>query len=1287
MQYNFWLLWLVWAGVGSLAGDPAAGETPVTIDPIFHTETLGGYVVADARSDLVDTSMSKKSVSYVEEDAAAETPAASGSFENLSLEQSTETTDMVKATAAAGRDETFATAVAIASAIADITAGNVDVGAEDLQPVASAVTEDSVSHTGTGALEVVPEMNDTSDAPADKAATSPVDDEVDAAPAVAPPASAPIVAAPVVVVIDAPVAAASVTAPAPAPAPAPVPAPPPAAASRDERRFNFASHAAGAVVLDKSASAKGFHNLLDDDKDKYGISPCVEEKWVVVGLSEDIVVSQVVLANYEKYSSMLNEYRIRASTVYPTEQWQDLGTFSAAPKLGEQIFDMSGLGSSHTRYLRFDFLSHYDNDALCTLSQIKVHGTTVIASFQQEVERSEDGVRSMLHKLNRKDSSESIQDGDDKESSGGKERLTLSESAAQLLSSVLAEEAAELQQLAEMEQAAAQALQAAADAEAEEQGQLLTSESDTAFAAAAAAAASAADAAYASVAAVAAAGLENETQLTTGLENETQLTTEIKASTTEPPVAPVAAGTAEVSSSNPVAATTLEGNSTDSAAAADAGAVGKTAHPAEVQAKATGGIEPEVVPSLLAVPADALPANDNGDWSAIAPGITVGAGTPDSPLPSGDSTVHRDADSAAVPVVEVAVTADAGTESIVTITAAGNSSLQSADVAGNAGVSLAAVFDFDAAVTANVHAIAPSPATADAVSAAASLASVSAAPKAPVIVEPEEGRTGVESDTKISVTPTETEPSTASAAEVADAVESSTQESADKGKVEGVELDVEEEGARAGARVDAFPPLPLPPAATAATSAGTMVAVSDVDDAVKAAAAAPIPTAEAAAVDSSAEQTASADGFAESGDEPPAIVVDAAAAAAAVAPSEGSDIPAASTSTEPVPVSATATVAAATILKLDVVQAGSIANASPTVTAKPAPVEPLPVNATAHVSTASGDLATGVGVGAAGEVTPAPAPTPLFSLSYADAAAAAQVPMISKAELLKQMNTTTAAATALSSPTVNAPPRFNSTQVVGHATASATSTVTCLELLRFPNFQARMMAKLKNADYADDHTDHAPPRGINTQDNVFKVLMDKIKTLETSQAILELYTSQITDCYRTILTEHDKLLKIGGAHPLPLNGSAAAAGAAGKTTPVVINVKPVAPLVPPASTSVGASTAAPVAQNAVSAVDKPASIGAPKPAEASQSQVQGQAQRPPQSQAPGVGLVPAQARSGDDPAADTVVPDAPGVTVTVLGGYSEEELIIFMYASWLAAACSLLLSAGLAVYFCLFRPK
>lgn len=178
--------------------------------------------------------------------------------------------------------------------------------------------------------------------------------------------------------------------------------------------FNFASHAAGAVILDKSpANAKGFSNLLNDDKDKYAIATCSEKKWVVIGLSEDILVKTVVLANYEKYSSQLKNFQLLASTSFPTDQWINLGTYQAEPKLGEQVFEVTN-SSSHTRYLKFKFMTHYDNEALCTLSQIKVHGTTVIASFQEEVKMSEATMRDMLSQLNL---DENIQKTEDKNES------------------------------------------------------------------------------------------------------------------------------------------------------------------------------------------------------------------------------------------------------------------------------------------------------------------------------------------------------------------------------------------------------------------------------------------------------------------------------------------------------------------------------------------------------------------------------------------------------------------------------------------------------------------------------------------------------------------------------------------------------------------------------------------------------------------------------------------------------------------------------------------------------
>ena len=134
--------------------------------------------------------------------------------------------------------------------------------------------------------------------------------------------------------------------------------------------FNFASQAAGAVVLDKSpASAKGYSHLLNDDKDKYGISACDEKKWVVIGLSEDILVTSIALANYEKYSSMLKEFQLLASTSYPTEKWINLGIYEAQPRLGMQTFNVSD-SSVHTRYLKVKFNTHHGTEDLCTLSQV-----------------------------------------------------------------------------------------------------------------------------------------------------------------------------------------------------------------------------------------------------------------------------------------------------------------------------------------------------------------------------------------------------------------------------------------------------------------------------------------------------------------------------------------------------------------------------------------------------------------------------------------------------------------------------------------------------------------------------------------------------------------------------------------------------------------------------------------------------------------------------------------------------------------------------------------------------
>lgn len=173
--------------------------------------------------------------------------------------------------------------------------------------------------------------------------------------------------------------------------------------TKPEMKFNFASNLAGAVIMDKAPSNAKYSNILENDNDEYVVIPCNEKKkLVVIGLSEDIVVNEIVIANFERYSSMFKDFQLLASSIYPTEEWMDLGTFHLKASLGEQSFNIT-TSSAYSRYLKIKFLTHYEHEQLCTLSQVKVHGTTVIASLTQEVELEDSYFRDLKTQLQLED--------------------------------------------------------------------------------------------------------------------------------------------------------------------------------------------------------------------------------------------------------------------------------------------------------------------------------------------------------------------------------------------------------------------------------------------------------------------------------------------------------------------------------------------------------------------------------------------------------------------------------------------------------------------------------------------------------------------------------------------------------------------------------------------------------------------------------------------------------------------------------------------------------------------
>ncbi|KAG5177841.1 UNC-like C-terminal-domain-containing protein, partial [Tribonema minus] len=149
---------------------------------------------------------------------------------------------------------------------------------------------------------------------------------------------------------------------------------------------NYASKDSGAVMMEHSPGTKGADNLLVDSKDKYTISPCEEKQWVVIGLSEDILVRTIKLGSYEKYSRIVKEFQVLASQSFPVDNWMDLGVFTAADAHGEQTFELPS--PAFARYLKFKLLSHYGDDYYCTLSHVRVHGSTMLESFHEDWQAS-----------------------------------------------------------------------------------------------------------------------------------------------------------------------------------------------------------------------------------------------------------------------------------------------------------------------------------------------------------------------------------------------------------------------------------------------------------------------------------------------------------------------------------------------------------------------------------------------------------------------------------------------------------------------------------------------------------------------------------------------------------------------------------------------------------------------------------------------------------------------------------------------------------------------------------
>ncbi|RCI10876.1 hypothetical protein L249_5409 [Ophiocordyceps polyrhachis-furcata BCC 54312] len=160
-----------------------------------------------------------------------------------------------------------------------------------------------------------------------------------------------------------------------------------------KERFSYASFDAGATVLKSATGAKNARAILVENKDTYMLLECaVRSKYVIVELSDDILVDTVVIANFEFFSSMIRHFRVSVSDRYPVNvnKWRELGVFEARNSRDIQPFLVEN-PQIWAKYIRLEFLSHYGNEYYCPVSLLRVHGSRMLDSWKDsETGRDED---------------------------------------------------------------------------------------------------------------------------------------------------------------------------------------------------------------------------------------------------------------------------------------------------------------------------------------------------------------------------------------------------------------------------------------------------------------------------------------------------------------------------------------------------------------------------------------------------------------------------------------------------------------------------------------------------------------------------------------------------------------------------------------------------------------------------------------------------------------------------------------------------------------------------------
>ena len=106
-----------------------------------------------------------------------------------------------------------------------------------------------------------------------------------------------------------------------------------------------------------------------------------------------IKVTKVVISNFERYSSRIADFVVLSSQSYPTPKWTQLGEFTAEDEAGTQEFDMPK--PHFAKFIKILVNSFHGNEFFCTLSEVKVYGTTIVEDLSDGMVGVSDDIMAM----------------------------------------------------------------------------------------------------------------------------------------------------------------------------------------------------------------------------------------------------------------------------------------------------------------------------------------------------------------------------------------------------------------------------------------------------------------------------------------------------------------------------------------------------------------------------------------------------------------------------------------------------------------------------------------------------------------------------------------------------------------------------------------------------------------------------------------------------------------------------------------------------------------------------